>query len=152
MGRFGLPEKAYDGEDGVLSAINVALHLRSKLVWRILHGEPVHVLMVEINSEDVPMLQLADTRTIEKWKLSAPADQDGFNHYRALADSTERVEGPLICTAKSDGSDGFIPPIVVFDGWHRVAAWTDQLENDDYPISAYLILTRKQVPLLEPLI
>ena len=152
VGRLELPESAFEGQEGVLNSVDVAVFCRSPLVWRILVGQPVHIMLVEIDADDVPHLRLADSRTIDKWKLAASADPEGFKHYRALAESDERIEGPLICTAKSDGSDGFVPPIVVFDGWHRVAAWTEQLEDDDYPIRAYLILTQERVPLLEPLI
>lgn len=149
-GRLELPESEFEGREGVLNSVDIAVFHRSPLVWRILVARPVHILLVEIDANDVSLLRLADSRTIEKWKLAAPGDQEGFKHYRELAENDKRIEGPLVCAARSDGADGFVPPVVVFDGWHRVAAWTDQLESDDYPIRAYLILTQESVPLLEP--
>jgi len=145
-----LPESEFEDREGVLNSVDVAVFYRAPLVWRILVARPLHILLVEIDADDVPHLRLADSRTVDNWKLTAPADQEGFKHYRELAESDERIKGPLICTATTDGTDGFVPPVVVFDGWHRVAAWTDHLESDDYPITAYLILTRERVPLLEP--
>lgn len=152
IGRLRLPESEFEGREGVLNSVDIAVSYRSPLVWRILVARPAHTLLVEIDAHDVPHLRLADARTIDEWKLAGPTDQEGFKHYRELAESDERIEGPLICTTRSDGNDGFIPPVVVFDGWHRVAAWTDHLESNNYPISAYLILTQERVPLLEPTI
>ena len=100
VGRLELPESAFEGQDGVLNSVDVAVYCRSPLVWRILVGRPVHILVVESDADDIPHLRLADSRTIDTWKLAAHADQEGFKHYRALAESDERLKGPLICTAK----------------------------------------------------
>ncbi len=150
MMRSGLPSETFDGADGFIEAVNFALQFRSPLVARILAARPMSVLNAEIDSADIPLLRLADTRTIEEWKVTASHNPKSFNHYRALAESAEPVDGPLVCTAQTDGSKSYVAPIIVFDGWHRVAAWTEQLGRVDYPITAYLIITKDPVPLLTP--
>ena len=61
------------------------------------------------------------------------------------------MTGPLLCTARSqDGSaTRILPPVVIFDAWHRAAAWIAQLRRGTaYSITGYLIVTQHQVPLL----
>ncbi len=148
LGRLGMPPETFNKADGLLTAVSLAAHTRPQLMARILVGDPIFVFKSEIEPADIPLLRLVDQRTIEQWKLAAPLDPAGFKYYRALADSPEPVEGPLICTAQTDGSKSYVPPIIVFDGWHRVAAWSEQLNRADYPISAYLIITKDPVPLM----
>ncbi len=71
---------------------------------------------------------------------------------RRLADRTDVVTGPLTCSArKMDGEVlKVLPPIVIFDGCHRAAAWIMQVRRGaDYPIAASLIVTQCPVPFLD---
>lgn len=107
---------------------------------------------VEIVPEDVPALRITDGRTAEEWTTAIFADQtDSGKHVRNLADAAREVIGPLTCTAQTaDGSLARVQaPIVIFDGWHRVAAWMVQLRRGaKYSISGNLVMTQHPVPLL----
>ena len=143
IGRAGWDAKKLDGSDGLIRAIDFALFYRSRLLSQLLSGRPVSVHKVEIEPADSSTLILSNRKNTEQWKASVrDNNQESFVYYRSLAKSKKPVEGPLICTAQIGGSNGYVDPIIVFDGWHRLAAWTQQLRRTDYPISAYLILTK----------
>ena len=58
----------------------------------------------------------------------------------------EDIRGPLLCVARLDGQV-IQPPLVAYDGCHRLAAWiAQQGRRPPYPITAHLILTQRQVP------
>ena len=126
---------------------------RSPLAWRILAGWPVACARVEIVPADVAALRIADGRTAEEWTTAILDDQtDSGAHVRRLADAGRDVVGPLTCTAQT--ADGTVArlqaPIVISDGWHRVAAWIAQLRRGaNYTISGNLVVTQHQVPFLE---
>jgi hypothetical protein len=89
---------------------------------------------------------LADGRTIPQW-IEAVGTQDasGDAFCRSMADSAQPVEGPLICTVpvSSDDRAQMLGPIVLYDGWHRAAAWWMQVDRGgNYHIDAYLVLTK----------
>ena len=107
---------------------------------------------VEIVPEDVPALRITDGRTAEEWTTAILRDQtDSGKHVRELADAGGEVIGPLTCTAQTaTGSVARVqPPIVIFDGWHRVGAWIAQLRRGaKYSITGNLVVTQHPVPLL----
>lgn len=55
VGRLRLPESEFEGREGVLNSVDIAVSYRSPLVWRILVARPVHTLLVEIDVDDVPI-------------------------------------------------------------------------------------------------
>lgn len=133
------------------AAVDVALISRAPLLWRLLAAWPTETLQVEFDAEDVGALILADGRRAEDWATDAATDQSGAGQYiRRLAESTERVRGPLVCCAQRNPSgQGVVAPVVVVDGWHRVAAWIAHLRaGTSYPIRAHLVVTQNTVPLL----
>lgn len=152
QGRLQLPAGMFQGEMRLLSGAEVALTCRPPLAWRILAGWPIACLRIEIAAEDVPALRITDGRTAQDWTTAVLSDQtDSGSHVRALADAAEAVSGPLICTAQTtDGSVSRMrPPIVIFDGWHRAAAWIAQLRRGAaFPITGSLVVTQHPVPLL----
>ena len=115
-------------------------------------GWPMACARVEIVPEDVPALRITDGRTAEEWTTAILDDQtESGKHVRDLADAARAVAGPLMCTAQTtDGSVTRVQaPIVIFDGWHRVAAWIAQLRRGaNYSISGSLVVTQHPVPLL----
>ena len=66
---------------------------------------------------------------------------------RRMAHAEESVTGSLICTCEGDLVDGNLQPrspFVVFDGFHRGAAWFLQGKAGNvYPISAWIIVTTR---------
>ncbi len=151
VGRLQLPAGVFAGPDRLVLGVEVTLTRRSPLAWRILAGWPMGCLRVEIVPEDVPGLRITDGRTADAWTTAVLAGQtDSGAHVRALAAAPEPVSGPLICTAQS--ADGGLvrvkPPIVIFDGWHRAAAWIEQLRHGAaYAITGMLLVTEHPVPL-----
>jgi hypothetical protein len=120
------------GNAKLLVGVELAVTFRSPLAWRILAGWPIACARVELVPEDVDALRIADGRTAEDWTTAVLEDQtDSGRHVRGLADAGREVVGPLTCTAQT--ADGTVarlqPPIVILDGWHRVAAWIAQLRN-----------------------
>src|SRR5262249_17489878 len=102
----------------------------------------------------IPALWIADGRTAEVWTTAVlPRDDDSGKHVRVLADAAANVTGPLLCTAQSDDGNPrrVCPPVAIFDGWHRAAAWITQIRRGrTYAISGYLIVTQHRVPLWTP--
>lgn len=131
-------------------AVEMALITRSPLVWRLLAAWPAETLRVEISAEDIPGLILADARSVSEWTEAVISDDsDGGRHIRRMADSIEQVRGPLLCSAQKTPAGQLAAPIVIFDGWHRVAAWALQIKRRaPYPLSANLLVTRHAVRLL----
>jgi len=151
-GRLQLPAGTFDSTDRLLAGVEIALTRRSPLAWRVLAGWPMAALRVEITPGDVPALNITDGRTADEWTTAVLEDPtDSGAHVRRLADGGASVSGPLVCTAQSvDGNVTRLkPPIVIFDGWHRAAAWIAQLRRGQaYPIAGQLIVTEHPVPLL----
>jgi hypothetical protein len=151
-GRLHLPPSSLQGDARLLNGVEVALIHRSPLAWRILVGWPMACVRVEIVPEDVPRLRITDGRTAEEWTTAILHDQTASGkHVREMADAAREVTGPLTCTAQTaDGSfAGVQPPIVIFDGWHRVGAWIAQLRRGaNYSITGSLVVTQHPVPLL----
>lgn len=131
-------------------AVEFALLTRSPLIWRLLAAGPAETLSVEIGTEDLQLLVLADGRSVSAWTEAALAeDSDSGRHIRRMADAMEPVRGPLFCSARKSAAGRLAAPIVVFDGWHRVAAWAAQVRRrDPYSVSAHLLVTRQPVALL----
>jgi hypothetical protein len=151
-GRLQLPAGTFEGDERLLKGVELALIYRCPLAWRILAGMPVRCFRVAISPEDVPALVIANGRTAEDWTTTMLENEtESGEHVRAQAERPEIVAGPLTCTAQmADGRlDRVKPPIVIFDGWHRAAAWISQLRRGAaYPISAGLIVTTYPVKLL----
>ena len=125
-GRLQLPPASLQGDARLLAGVEVALTYRSPLAWRVLAGWPMACARITIHPEDVPALRIADGRTAEEWTTAILSDQtDSGAHVRSLADAGRQVVGPLTCTAQAADDSGtqVQSPIVIFDGWHRVAAW-----------------------------
>jgi hypothetical protein len=149
-GRDQFPAEHFEGPDRLLNGVDVALIYRSPLTWRILRGVPIVCVRVEIAPEDVPALRIADGRKADDWTSAVLTDQgDSGAHVRVLAGAVDLVAGPLVCTAQTAGGTQVRSPVVIFDGWHRAAAWISQLRGGAaYPITSSLVITRDAVPLL----
>jgi hypothetical protein len=152
QGRLQLPPRTFEGADRLLIGVEVALTRRSPLAWRIIAGWPIAAFRIEITAEDIGALRIVDGRTLEEWTATVLTDSsDSGAHVRRLVEATEQVAGPLTCTAQAVDADSprVRPPIVVFDGWHRGAAWIAQLRRGRaYSILGNLVITEHPVPLV----
>jgi hypothetical protein len=124
--------------------VDFVLTYYSALACRILDAEAFGCVRAEISAEDVPLLKLYNDVPAAEW---AAAVFKGTNRsgddVRAMAAAQEPVVGPLLCA-------GLLlqPPVAIFDGWHRTAAWIQQGGlGKAYPIAANIILTRNPVRL-----
>jgi hypothetical protein len=122
--------------------LDFALTYYAPFVARILMAEPFGCMRVEILPEDVPHLVLYTGAQGD----SVVALHDTQERVRAMVAGEERIVGPLTCTCQHEPIDPgglrLIPPVVVFDGWSRLAAWILHGVNGKvYPITANVILT-----------
>lgn len=151
-GRNRYPATLFEGPDRILNGAEVALTYRAPLSWRILRGWPLVCLRVDFGQEDVPALHIADGRPLQAWTNAVMQDQaDSGRHVRAMAAAADRVVGPLLCAAQRAGENPLRvrAPIVIFDAWHRAAAWVSQIGGgESYPIRGYLVVTEHRTPLL----
>ena len=148
-GRLHRPAPS-DAESGLVG-VNTALWYRAPLVARILIAQPEeYALQLELNLEDAPRLRLFDGQRLEAWTdaiLVSTAD----TWVRDRVPDPTPVLGPLICTGRlKDGKA--IPPLVIFDGWHRAAVWVAHgRAGMPYTIRVDLIVTADVPPLTGPL-
>jgi hypothetical protein len=131
-----------DGAD----AAEVALTYYAQLVGRVLSVSPMACFLAELDVGDVPVLVAVDGRApLADWAAVRARDPGHAGRYiRAMVDSPEPVVGPLICACAGEavGEEVRIqPPLVVFDGCHRGAAWV--LRGSADPIAARLIVTER---------
>lgn len=122
-----------------------ALRHRAPLVSAILSLEPIQTAVVEFAAAESEALFLFDGRSIDAWLKAADAAKDkGWKHVQEMVSGISPLEGPLIVTATHQAAPAPIGPIVLWDGWHRAAAWRQLLLcGKPSPMSAYLILTAK---------
>ena len=53
-------------------------------------------------------------------------------------------KGPLVASAKYEQAPNTIGPLILWDGWHRAAAWHERCKiGKSSCITCYLILTAK---------
>jgi hypothetical protein len=130
-----------DAEDGV----NFVLTYYAELVGRILAAFPFACLRTEILAEDLPLLQLHDHRPADVLTTLRAVDSREGDYVRMMTAAEAPVMGPLTSTCQAavvDGTFQLQPPFLIFDGWHRAAAWILQgRAGKVYPITANVILT-----------
>ncbi len=130
-----------------LDAVETVLTYYWLLAWRILRAEPVVCFRAEFAALDIPEIFTYRGVQLDEWAKSV--EQDTVNRsgddVRKMAAAPRAVVGPLVCTCDGDSSQPR-PPYVVFDGWHRGAAWVLQGQAGKlYPISAMLIVTKRSL-------
>jgi len=106
-----------------------------------------HCLQVEFDIEEAQHLHIADGRRLEAWTDAIlPSKEDPWVRDR-VADPTP-VVGPLICTGLSV-PEGIAVPVVIFDGWHRVAVWVAHgRAGDRYAMRADIFVVQATPPLI----
>jgi len=130
------------------AGVELALRYRSPLVARILQAGPRAVLTVEFEPDDRASLFIADARPLPEW-AAAIAKQSTY--VSVLAEGSDPVTRQLVCAVHAPGGhlDNIQGPVVIYDGWHRGAAWWLQMEaGRRHTISADLILTETLDPVL----
>lgn len=123
-----------------------ALRHRAPLVSAILGLVPMQTAVVEFEAEESEALFLFDGRNIDAWLEAADAVKDnGWKHVQNMVSGVSPLEGPLVVTATCQVTpDGPIGRIILWDGWHRAAAWRRLfLSGKSSSMTAYLILTAK---------
>jgi hypothetical protein len=137
----------------ILDGVEFALTYYSPLVSRILAAGPIACVRAEFAPEDLPLINIADGRPISDWTTAVECDATHSGKYvREMAAAAEPIVGPLVCTCVGEVVSGDLrvyPPFVIFDGWHRGAAWVlHQTAGRAYPIAARVIATQRPAPLL----
>jgi len=153
--RGSLPAELVPPEEGVERAVRgleIALRTRAPLIARILASTPLRVLRVEIAPDDIPLLAIFDGRPLQDWANAILADKTASgDHARQLAKADTQVSGPFVCAAAlglDDTPGSLREPVVIYDGWHRAAAWVSHCRRRaPYPVTADVIITQHTDPL-----
>lgn len=131
-----------------MACTEVALLSRSPYIARILLREPQAVFEVELNAVDIRSLVLANGRSIESWRTDIDLENgESIAHVQRLIydqeDSANR--GYLLCAATlvSDTPTLQLSDVVLYDGWHRAAAFVEKVHlTRAKSIHGYLVITR----------
>ncbi len=145
-------EISFDPTDD-LGCLNFILQRRSPYIARIISRVPLDTFRASIEPNDSSALLLANGWTIDRWITHVKAEKnDSFAHFSRLVEEPECSEGSLVCAAEViDQTANQLGAVVLYDGWHRVAAWFERLEmGRSSDIDVYLIVTGLADPLLMP--
>jgi hypothetical protein len=128
-----------------LACADFSLRFRAPLWAAILQQEPVVTLLVEFEPQESDAFVLFDGRSIDDWIQAARiSGASEWQHFRGMVAADGPPGGSLIGSARRPPPTGIIGPIVLWDGWHRGAAWRERWrEGKVSRMSAYLILTAK---------
>jgi hypothetical protein len=141
---------AEDGPERTMRGLEVILRSRSPLVGRIELAQPYGAARIEISAEERAALVIFDGRALADWTATViREDGESGQYIRRLAGGQDPIVGPLVCTMRAAEGDPRRPqgPVVIYDGWHRAAAWFSHVEaGRSYPITADLILTAQRDP------
>lgn len=117
---------------------DLALRYRAPLVAHILSHNPAGAIIANLDYNDAQNILLADGKKIEQWIENV--DGNSKEHFEKLCKAFEPPAGPLVGAVHQSGNG----PIVLYDGWHRAAAWFERCRNGNLsPIDAQLIIFTK---------
>lgn len=135
-------DASFDLRNPALCA-DFALRFRAPLVASLLQRLPTQTLRVEFDPEESDAMRLCDGRTLDAWANTAQADdQADWQHVQAMVSGTHPLAGPIIVSAQYQPPPHPIGPIVLWDGWHRAAAWRQRFRQGiRTPLSAFLVVT-----------
>ena len=129
------------------ACLNHILSYRSPYVSRVIERGPVKTYKVAFDIKDIECLLLADSRPIQEWiKDTQTAGGESLEYFNSLVEEPDLIRGHLFCAAKILKTKPLeLSTIVIYDGWHRVAAWVINTQQQDMqPIEAYLTITKKE--------
>jgi hypothetical protein len=129
--------------------LEAVLRTRAPVIGRILMATPQSVLEVEILPEEAEEIYLFDGTSLPQWTAAKIAeDSPSAEYVRGLARSDQEIAGRLVATLQMPAQEQR-GPAVLYDGWHRAAAWFSQIQRGrQYPVRANLIITRDPDPFL----
>ncbi len=118
------------------------------MMRRILAAEPVVCFRALFDAGDIS--QIVTHRGESLTRLAAAKSAETY--VSQMVNAPPNVTGPLICTCAGDLINGEFKPrssIVLFDGWHRGAAWAlHQQAGRSYRITARVIVTKRDVSVM----
>jgi len=124
--------------NGPLDAVEVALRMRAKIVWRLLQDKATESCVFRFDATIIKRLLFDYTHrwSLEQWlaRINNQDDPSSRHHYRKLAEANEQIKPPLLFYF--DGLN-----VVVVDGFNRTAAWIAHHKRGfDYPIEANVVM------------
>jgi hypothetical protein len=142
---------AIPGDETERTAFGVDVVLRHVpvLIARILAAEPLDVgvphsvLRVDLGSEDAATLFLHNGMPLTTYTDRLSECAAGRREIEMLVQTPD--PRPLVCTLQVADSDPDCAsgPVVIFDGWHRAAAWLTRVRvGDTCRLAADLIKTK----------
>lgn len=125
------------------SCADYALRFRAPLISAIFKLEPIGTALYELNENESSAIALFDRRNLDQWIQDAKkSNGSGWEHFQAMVDETQPPKGPLVASAKYQQSKNAVGHLILWDGWHRAAAWHQRCKiGKSSCITCYLILT-----------
>jgi hypothetical protein len=114
---------------------DLTLRYRAPFVAHLVSHYPTGAVLVELELADAERIFLADGRHLSSWLSGASLESTAY--FASLRDAEVPPAGPLVASVHSSGSG----PYVLYDGWHRAAAWLDRCKSGKVSnIAAHLIV------------
>lgn len=148
-GRFG--GKVQLDTSDKLACVDFVFRYRAPYVSRLLARKLINAYIVQLEPGDIKSIFLADGRSIEAWIVDARnSGGDSYAYFCRMVDDVSLPEGRLVCAARLvDATANKISTVVLYDGWHRAAAWVARIKQGrPTAIDAFLIVTYEEDPLL----
>jgi hypothetical protein len=144
------------GGERTMLGMNVVLRHVPLLIARILLAEPLDVaeprsvLRIEFDPEESANFYLWDGTPLAEYTDRASTDATPkFGQYvRWLVQSPD--VRPLVCAVQvaEEDTDRLVGPAVVYDGWHRAAAWLIRVRGGDSCRLTVDLIKTKHCPLV----
>jgi hypothetical protein len=129
-----------------LNVLDWLLRARAPYVQLILGRQPVKTLMVELEPEDEPSMLLADGRSVDDWiEGERQHNAQAWAHVQRMVASPDAASGAWVGAATLlDAEKNQLGPVVLYDGWHRAAAWRECCKMGRPSAQrAFLVLTQR---------
>lgn len=108
----------------------------------------MRVVALEFEPHEADVLFLADGCRLDDWiaHTSKTGGADLEHYLKLVNEPRDNSNGRLLAAAKlNDRNGGVLGPIVLYDGWHRAAAWKTRInQHRSTSITSYLIITEDE--------
>lgn len=128
-----------------LACVDLVLRYRAAYVARILARQPLAVSLATLDPGEVSSLRLADGRGLDDWIAFITAEGGtSLEYFRQLVERPPECNGWVLAVAKlMDARTGRVGPLVLYDGWHRAAAWFERNRQGlSSTLAAFLVVSQ----------
>ncbi len=121
------------------------LRFRPALISAIIKLKPVSTALFELNENESNAIMLFDGKNLDQWIQDENISNDsGWEHIQTMVGEEQAPNGALVASVEYEQAQNTIGPLILWDGWHRAAAWHERCNNGKSScITCYVILTAK---------